>query len=457
MQGPNSKDTILEGRIFAPLLKFAIPLMLSILLQALYGAVDLIVVGKFGDTAGVAAVSNGSQIMLTVSEIVTGLTMGVTVLVGRYVGAKDYDSAARTIGGMIKVFLTVGLVLAVFLVTFAPQIVMLMSVPAEAVDKTIDYIRICGGGMVFIASFNVISGLFRGLGNSKSPLLFMTIACVVNILGDLLLCGVFKLDAAGAAMATVFAQAVSVAFSIYKIRGDALPFKLKKEHLIHSKGFALRILSVGTPVALQDFLVSFSFLIIMAIINGISLVASASIGIAEKLFVFLALVPISFMYALSAFVAQNVGAKQEQRAIKGMRAGMIASFGFGLVMGLLTFFEGSFLASFFVDNDPLVIASTQSYLRGVAGEYLVLPFIFCFLGYFNGIGKTKFVLIEGLLSSFLVRIPLCFLFSRLPGAELFTIGLSVPISSVASLLMCAGYYVFVRKKRLSMHLCLPEE
>jgi len=431
--------------------------MLSILLQALYGAVDLIVVGKFGDTSGVAAVSNGSQILLTVSQIVTGLTMGVTVLIGRYVGAKDYDSAARTIGGMIKVFVIVGLTLTILLILLAPQMVTLMSVPEAAVGKTVAYLRICGGGMIFITAFNVISGLFRGLGNSKSPLIFMVIACLVNIAGDLLLCGVFKLDAAGAAIATVFAQGVSVVFSIYKIRRNALPFELKKEQLAHSEGFALRILSVGAPVALQDFLVSFSFLIIMAIINGISLVASASIGIAEKLFVFLALVPISFMYALSAFVAQNVGAKQEQRAIKGMRAAMIASFGFGLATGLLTFFKGDFLASFFVENDPLVVAATQNYLRGVAGEYLVLPFVFCFLGYFNGIGKTKFVLIEGLLSSFLVRIPLCFLFSRLPGAELFTIGLSVPISSVASLLMCVGYYFVVRKKRLSMHLHPFEE
>jgi len=445
------EDTILKGKIFPALIKFAIPLMLSILLQALYGAVDMIVVGKFGDTSSISAVSNGSQIMLTITEIVVGLSMGVTVLIGRFVGAKDDESAAQTVGGMIKLFAVVGLLISVFMVVMAGNIVDLMKVPAESAEKTVAYVRICGSGMIFISAFNVISGLFRGLGDSKSPLLFIAIACAVNIIGDLLLCGVFKMDAAGAAIATVFAQAVSVAFSIYKIRKDGLPFKVEKRHLTKTKSSQKTILKIGTPVALQDFLTSVSFLVIMAIINNIGLVASASIGISERLFIFLALVPISFMYALSAFVAQNVGAKQEDRAIKGLRAGMITSFSFGIVMAAITFFGGEFLARIFVKNDPVVTASAWSYMRGTATEYMVIPFVFCFLGYFNGIGKTTFVMIEGLIASFVVRIPLCYYLSRLPDTSLFTIGLSVPISSVASVSMCLIYYVCIRRKRLAMH------
>lgn len=444
------KDTILQGKIFAPLLKFAIPLMLTILLQALYGAVDMIVVGKFGDTSSVSAVSNGSQIMITITEIVVGLTMGVTVLIGRFVGAKDDENAAKTVGGMIKLFLVVGLAISVFMAVFTDEIVVLMKVPAEAVDKTIAYVRICGAGMVFITAFNVISGLFRGLGNSKSPLLFITIACVINIFGDLLLCGVFKMDTAGAAIATVFAQAVSVAFSIYKMKKDGLPFRVKKRHLTKTSGAQMNIIKVGAPVALQDFLTSVSFLVIMAIINKIGLVASASVGISERLFIFLALVPISFMYALSAFVAQNVGAKQEDRAIKGLRAGMITSFAFGIIMAVFTYFAGDFLARIFED-DSVVIASAWSYMRGTAAEYMVVPFVFCFLGYFNGIGKTTFVMIEGLIASFVVRIPLCYFLSTRPTTSLFLIGLAVPISTVSSILMCVGYYIFIRKKRLAMH------
>ena len=447
---PDGKDTILQGKVFAPLLKFAIPLMLSILLQALYGAVDMIVVGKFGDTSSVSAVSNGSQIMITITEIVIGLTMGVTVLIGRFVGAKDDESAAETVGGMIKLFAAVGIVIAVLTALMADEIVLLMKVPAEAVEKTIDYVRICGSGMVFITAFNVISGLFRGLGDSKSPLKFIAIACTVNIFGDLLLCGVFKMDTTGAAVATVFAQAVSVAFSIYKMKKDGLPFKFEKRHLKRTRNAQKSIVKIGAPVAMQDFLTSVSFLIIMAIINKIGLVASASVGISERLFIFLALVPISFMYALSAFVAQNVGAKQEDRAIKGLRAGMIISFAFGVVMAAISVFAGDILARIFED-DPIVIASAQSYMRGTAAEYMVVPFVFCFLGYFNGIGKTTFVMLEGIIASFAVRIPLCYYLSRLPDTDLFTIGLAVPISTIASILMCLSYYVFVRKKRLTMH------
>ena len=447
---PDGKDTILQGKVFAPLLKFAIPLMLSILLQALYGAVDMIVVGKFGDTSSVSAVSNGSQIMITITEIVIGLTMGVTVLIGRFVGAKDDESAAETVGGMIKLFSAVGIVIAVLTALMADEIVLLMKVPAEAVEKTIDYVRICGSGMVFITAFNVISGLFRGLGDSKSPLKFIAIACTVNIFGDLLLCGVFKMDTTGAAVATVFAQAVSVAFSIYKMKKDGLPFKIEKRHLKRTKNAQKSIVKIGAPVAMQDFLTSVSFLIIMAIINKIGLVASASVGISERLFIFLALVPISFMYALSAFVAQNVGAKQEDRAIKGLRAGMITSFAFGVVMAAISVFAGDVLARIFED-DPIVIASAQSYMRGTAAEYMVVPFVFCFLGYFNGIGKTTFVMLEGIIAAFAVRIPLCYYLSRLPDTDLFTIGLAVPISTIASILMCLSYYVFVRKKRLTMH------
>ena len=445
---PSGENTILQGKIFEPLIKFAIPLMLSILLQALYGAVDLIVVGKFGDTSSVSAVSNGSQIMQTIAQIITGLTMGVTVLVGRYVGAKDDEAAARTVGGMIKLFSTVAIILTIIIIIFANKIAYIMQVPSEAVTKTVEYIRITSAGLIFITAFNVVSGLFRGLGNSKSPLLFIGIACAVNIVGDLLLCGVFKMDAVGAAIATVFAQAVSVAFSIYKIRKNGLPFKVKKRHIIKTRESQTDILKVGAPVALQDFLVSASFLVIMAIINDISLVASASIGIAEKLFVFLALVPISFMYALSAFVAQNIGAKQEKRAIIAMRMEMLVSFLFGIITFSLTYFAGDTLAGIF-DKNPVVVASTQSYLRGVSAEYIILPFLFCFLGYFNGIGKTTFVLIEGLISSFLFRIPLCYYFSHLPNTNLFIIGLSVPISTMASLSMCAVYYIFLRRKRLT--------
>ncbi len=446
---PIEENTILKGKIFPPLLKFAIPLMLAILLQALYGAVDLMVVGKFGSTSSVSAVANGSQIMTTVTGIIVGLTMGVTVLVGHFVGANDDKKSAETLGGMIKLFTLVAIIITVVMLLMTEKIAVLMKVPQEAMANTVAYLRVCSAGTIFIVAFNAISGLFRGMGNSKSPLLFIAIACGVNIVGDLLLVGVFKMDALGAAIATIFAQAASVVFSIFKIKKDGLPFKFGIEDLKHTKKAQLQILKIGGPIAVQDCLVSTSFLIIMAILNSISLTASASIGIAEKLFLFLAIVPMSFMSALSAFVAQNIGARQEKRAIQAMGIAMLLSFAFGIAMTCLTYFGGNYLAWLFEKN-PEVIASTHDYLKGVSLEYMMISVMFCFLGYFNGIGKTTFVLIEGLVSSFCVRIPLSYYLSRLPDTNLFTIGLAVPASAAVSLIMCIIYYFCIRKKRLEL-------
>ena len=442
----NGENTILQGKIFEPLMKFTLPLMLAILIQALYGAVDLMVVGKFGSTPSVAAVSNGGQIMQTVSDFITGLSMGVTVLIGQAVGARDRERASRTCGGMVTLFLVFGAALSLALFLCSGRIAELMRIPPAAKPKMVQYLRICACGIPFITAFNVIAAMFRGLGDSKSPLQFITVACIFNIAGDLLLVGVFQLDATGAAIATVCAQAASVFFSLWKIKKEGLPFRVDRACFKNSRLARREILRVGLPVAFQDLLISVSFLIIMAIINNLGLVESASVGIAEKLYIFLALVPISFMYSLSAVVAQNIGAGQERRAVHSMTVAMRMSFIFGLFTFSLTYFAGAPLASLF-EKDPAVIAATASYLKSVGSEYLMIPFAFCFLGYFSGIGKTGFVFVEGLVSSFAFRIPLCWYFSKLPDTSLAKIGLSVPISAIAALAMCVFYYFYVQKQR----------
>jgi putative MATE family efflux protein len=441
------RDTILEGKIFPPLIRFTIPLLLAILVQALYGAVDLVIVGRFGTMASVSAVSNGSQIMHTVYCIVTSLAMGVTVLVGRAVGAKDDAAAAKTVGAMLRFFTVVAVIMAVALFFGAKPLAVLMNVPEKAVPGTVIYLKICAVGMIFIVAFNAVCALFRGMGDSNSPFIIISIACAVNVAGDLLLVGVYGLDTAGAAIATAFAQAVSAVLAIVVIRRGGLPFKVRRSDFKNTGKTQLRILKIGGPIAAQDALVSTSFIILMGIINELGLVASASLGIAEKMFLFLAIVPMSFMSALSAFVAQNMGAKQPQRAWQATKIAMVVSFAFGIIMFCLTYFAGDFLAGLF-DDDAEIIASTQSYLRGVSWEYLIIPMIFCFLGFFNGIGKTRFVLLEGLVSSFLFRIPLSYYFSRLPGTNMHTIALAVPLSAVVSLVMCTGYYIYVKRKRI---------
>lgn len=438
------ENAFLSGPILPPLIRFALPLMLSLLLQAFYGGVDLAVVGQFSPTASVSAVATGSQVMQVITSLITGLTMGVTVLLGKAVGAKDRDRAGQVVAGQIRLFVVMAAVLTVLMILFAPEAAQLMNVPAVALDETVRYIRICSAGILFITAYNGISGIFRGLGNSRSPFLFVLIACLVNVGLDLLFVAGFHLDAAGAALATVIAQAVSVFFSFGYIQKHPLPFSIK-EQWHAAKGTIGRILQVGSPIALQDFLTNMSFLIITSIVNTLGVIASAGVGISEKLFVFLSIVPMAFMSALSAFVAQNMGAGNKKRADRSLFLAQSISVGFGAVMFLLTFFAGWQLASLF-SNDLKVLAGAQEYLRGCSWEYLIIAFTFCFLGYFNGREYTLFVMAQGLFSAFLVRIPLSYFFSIQPDTGMYLISLAVPISALVNVTLCTGYFLLLRHR-----------
>lgn len=431
-------NEFLTGKIAPTLIKFSLPLMLSLVLQALYGAVDLVIVGKFADTSSVSAVATGSQVMQSLTVIITGLSMGVTILIGQAMGEKDNKKIGLIISSQIKLFAVITIALTVLIYIFADKLAFLMSVPIEALNSTVEYIRVCSLGMIFIASYNSISGIFRGIGNSKSPFIFVSIACVVNILLDLLFIKQLHMNAFGAALATVIAQAVSVIFSLFYIKFNNLPFKVSRENFKNTS-YVKGILKVGGPIVLQDLLTCISFLIITSIVNSLGLIASASVGVAEKMFVFLSLVPMSFMSALSAFVANNVGAKEFKRANKSLRVAISISFVCGVCIFLLTFFAGEVLASIFT-SDSLVISSTALYLKGCSFEYIFISISFCLLGYFNGHAKTTFVMAQGLISAFLVRVPLSFYFSRLPNTNMFLISLAVSISALVTFILCIIYY-----------------
>ena len=441
------ENTFLKGKILPPLIKFALPLMLSQLLQALYGAVDLIVVGHFGTTADFSAVATASQLMQGITGIIIGLTTGVTVLIGQALGAGNIKKAGEISAGMTKLLIIISIIFFAVLTLFAPQALALLKIPASAKGAGTAYIRICAAGVVFISAYNAISGLFRGVGDSKMPLIFILVACIVNIIGDLVLVGIFKMGAAGAALATVLAQTVSVIFSVIYILKGGLPFKITRESF-KNRGSVGRILKIGVPIALQDFLTRVSFLILTAILNSLGLVASASIGISEKLFLFLSIIPISFMSALSAFVAQNVGAGNKERAYKSLKISMAISFVFGILTFIATFFFPEILAALFEKN-PEVIAAAARYQRGCAAEHIFISLFFCMLGYFNGLGKTDFVMVQGIFTAFAVRIPLSYLFSRGASPDLFKIGLAVPASAAVSLIMCAVYLIYLNKREKS--------
>ena len=371
--------TFTEGKILQPLILFAMPVLFALFLQAMYGAVDLLVVGKFASSA----VSTGSQIMMTLTNLISCFAMGTTVLLGQLIGCGKKEEGGKAVGTAMVMFAGIALVMTVLLVCFAPQISSIMHAPKEAFDKTAAYVRICGCGMIVIVAYNLIGCIFRGIGDSKMPLFTVAIACVCNIAGDLVLCAGFHMGTTGAACATVFAQVVSVVVSFGFIRKKQLPFVFKKENVRIHKDLLKKMAGLGAPIALQDLLVSISFLIILAIVNSMGVTASAGVGVAEKVCAFIMLISSAFMQSMSAFVAQNYGAGRMDRAKKAL---------------------------------------------------------------YNGIGQTKFVMLQGIAGAFGVRVPVSYLMSIRPDTSLFKIGLATPMSSVVQLLLCLGFMVILNRR-----------
>lgn len=375
--------TFTEGKILQPLILFAMPVLFALFLQAMYGAVDLLVVGKFASSADVSAVSTGSQIMMTLTNLISCFAMGTTVLLGQLIGCGKKEEGGKAVGTAMVMFAGIALVMTVLLVCFAPQISSIMHAPKEAFDKTAAYVRICGCGMIVIVAYNLIGCIFRGIGDSKMPLFTVAIACVCNIAGDLVLCAGFHMGTTGAACATVFAQVISVVVSFGFIRKKQLPFVFKKENVRIHKDLLKKMAGLGAPIALQDLLVSISFLIILAIVNSMGVTASAGVGVAEKVCAFIMLISSAFMQSMSAFVAQNYGAGRMDRAKKAL---------------------------------------------------------------YNGIGQTKFVMLQGIAGAFGVRVPVSYLMSIRPDTSLFKIGLATPMSSVVQLLLCLGFMVILNRR-----------
>lgn len=444
MVNMNDKQDFTTGSIAGKMLNFMIPVLGALILQAMYSAVDLIIVGCFGTTEGISGVSTGSSIMNMVTFTVSALTTGVTVIMGRYLGERKNSRIGKLIGSAICFFLTVSAILTVLLVVLARPIAVLMQAPAEALDLTVTYIRICGAGYMFIVFYNFISSIFRGLGDSKLPLIFVAIACVVNIAGDLVLVAGLGMNVAGAAIATVLAQAVSVVMSVFIIvrkKDLGFTFSLKD---IRFSGEITRFLRVGFPLAVQEMLTNLTFLALCAFVNRLGLDASSGYGVAQKIQSFIMLVPGSIMQSMAAFVAQNVGACKEKRARSAMLTGIAFGAGIGVFIFYAVFFHGDFLAGFFT-RDAAVIARAFEYMRGFAPEAVVTSILFSFMGYYNGHSCSMFVMLQGLAQSFLIRLPMSYLMSIRPNASLTGIGLAAPTATVFGIVLCLLYYVRFRK------------
>ena len=433
-----------QGSILKKLCRFMLPVLGALILQAAYGAVDLLVVGRFGSTSGLSAVSTGSQVLNLVTFVVTQLAMGVTVLIARYIGEKREKEIGAVLGGAAVVFTILAGCLFVLLVLFARPISVLMQAPQEALALTASYVRICGCGILFIVAYNVLSAVFRGLGDSRSPLLFVLVACLVNVAGDLVLVAGLHLDAAGAALATVLAQAVSVVCALAILRRKKLPFTFRKSD-VRLNEQCRRFLAIGLPLALQEFLTQLSFLALCAFVNRLGLAASSGYGVASKIVSFVMLVPSALMQSMASFVAQNIGAGNVKRAKKSMFTGIAVGVAFGIVMFALVLLKGDVLAGLF-STDAEVVRRGFEYLRGFAPETIVTAVLFSMIGYFNGSNQTLWVMIQGLIQTLLVRLPLAYYMSIQPNASLTKIGMSAPVATVVGIVMNIGFFLYLNRR-----------
>jgi len=435
-----------EGKLFLPLLRFTLPILAAHFLQTMYGAVDMMVVGQFAAASDASAISTGSWIMALVTCFVTGTAVGTTVLLGRKLGGNRPQEAGEIIGASVQMFAAISIVITVLLELFAPQLTDLLQVPPEARNATISYIRICGLGSVFIVAFNVLGSIFRGVGNSTIPLLTVAIACVTNIAADLLFVAVFHMATAGAALATVLAQLLSVVLSLAVIVRKDLGFTIsRKDFRLNPKGI-WTVFRLGFPVALQDVLVNMSFLVITAIVNSLGVIVSAGVGVAEKLCGFVMLAPSAFSQAMTAVVSQNMGAGKPERAKKALLYGIGSSLSVGLVMAYVSFFHGNLMAAVF-SRDSEVIAAAAEYLKAYAIDTVLVSFMFCIVGYFNGCGKTTFSMLQGIAGAFCVRIPVSYLMSRRTPVNLFHVGLATPASSLLQVVLCVSYFFLLNRKQ----------
>lgn len=437
-----------KGSVPKVLMQFAMPYLLANVLQALYGGADLFVVGRFDDAASVAGVAIGSQVMQTVTGIILGLTAGITVLIGIATGARDEKKAAATIGSAVWLFAIIGTALTLLMTVWHDTIATAMHTPPEAMTDTRHYLLICSLGIPFIIGYNVVFGIMRGLGDSRSPLYFVALACVINIVLDFVLVGGCHMRAAGAATATIASQGISFAAALCYLHRKGFRFPFTRRDIRLNGILSKRIIKLGTPIALQDALINISFLIITVIVNRIGVTASAALGVVEKLIVFAMLPPVAISSAVAAMTAQNYGAGLTDRMNRCLKSGIGMALVFGTAFCIYSQFLPETLMSIFT-NDAPVIELGAEYLHGYSIDCIIVSFVFCINSYFSGQGNSLFPMVHSLIATFLFRIPLSWIFSHIAPTSLFPMGFAPPLATMVSLAICLWYMKIWQKRQAS--------
>lgn len=435
-----------SGSVWKNIVYFSLPYLLSYFLQTLYGLADLFIVGQFDSVASTTAVSIGSQVMHMLTVMIVGLAMGTTVNIGRAVGARDSQKASKVVGNTTVLFVGVSVVLAVVLLVLVQPIVRVMSTPAEAVEGTVRYLTICFIGIPFITAYNVIASIFRGLGDSKSPMYFIAVACVANIALDYLFIGALHMGPAGAALGTTLSQTISVAVSLLVILKKKTGISVKRADFRLERVTMGQVLKIGVPIAAQDGFIQVAFIIITIIANRRGLSVAAAVGIVEKIISFLFLVPSSMLSTVSALGAQNMGAGKYERADQILRYAMGIAVGFGLIVSLLIQIIAGPVVGLFTTDVAVILLGTQ-YIRGYIWDCIFAGVHFSFSGYFCAYGRSEISFIHNLIAILCVRIPGVYLTSKIFPDTLFPMGLATATGSLLSVIICIIAFGWLKKQK----------
>lgn len=438
------EKNLTSGSVFQNIVWFSLPYLLSYFLQTLYGMADLFIIGQFEGVAGTTAVSIGSQVMHMITVMIVGLAMGSTVSIAQAVGANNKKQASLSVGNTVTLFMGLSVVLSAVLLLFVRPIVTVMSTPEEAVSGTVLYLTICFLGIPFITAYNIISSIFRGLGDSRSPMYFIAAACVANIVLDYLFIGYFHLGPAGAALGTTLAQAVSVVIALLAISRQKSGITLCKNDFRPRKSVMGQLLQIGIPVALQDGFIQIAFIVITIIANRRGLSAAAAVGIVEKMISFLFLVPSSMLSTVSALCAQNIGAGKEDRARETLRYAIMIAAGFGILVSILIQFIAEPAVGLFTVDATVRMMGGQ-YIRGYIFDCIFAGIHFSFSGYFCACGRSEFSFLHNIIAILLVRIPGVYLTSKLFPTTLLPMGIATACGSLLSVGICVIVYLWLRE------------
>ena len=432
-------NNLTQGSILKNIIRFSLPILLSNIVQSLYNVADMLIVGNFCGAAAMSGVNIGGQVTFILTNTVFGLCTGATVLIAQYIGAKNEEKIESTIATVLTLLVGIGLFITVSVLALKHPILRLIQTPSESFRDADGYLMVTLTGVVFIFTYNALSAILRGMGDSKKPFLYVSIACVTNIVLDLLFVAGFGWGAFGAAVATVVSQALSVVLCVVNMIKNKFYFDFKPRSFRIDKGQARMIFKIGFPSCIQNCVVSLSFLFITALVNSFGVWASAAAGAAGKFNSFAIMPAIAMSASVSTISAQNIGAEKWDRAVKTCMIGSAIAMAISVTMFILVqLFPAQIMRMF--GSEPEMIAQGIIYMRTFSYDYLVVPLVFCFNGLFIGAGHTVFSLVTGLLSSLVLRVPISYLFGISMKMGLSGAGLGAPVASIGSLVIILVFF-----------------